>query len=259
MSHGFSLLELSIVLVIIGLLAGGVIVGQELVKQSELRTYITQTNSFKTSINTFKSKYNALPGDMRNAVRYWGAQAGGTTDGYDTTCRALGFASPATDARTCNGDGSGQIDWKEAWRGWQHLSNAGLTDGTFTGVPGSGSDDTFGTPGSNMPVAQVNRSIGFVFVWVGTITTSAAFFPGDYRHVFRLGTGNGVDQNSPFKAADVHQIETKVDDGKPGRGNIRVFIQSSRANCASTDDPATAEYQLTNQAGNCNVIEITGF
>jgi prepilin-type N-terminal cleavage/methylation domain-containing protein len=259
MNHGFSLLELSIVLVIIGLLAGGVMVGQDLVRQAELRNYTTQTAGFKTAINAFKNKYSALPGDMRNAVRYWGAQAGGNADGHDTTCRALGFTSPATDTRTCNGDGNGQIGWLEAWRAWQHLSNAGLLEGTYSGVPGSTTDSSVGTPGFNMPVSKTNSSIGFVFYWNGVISAPSSAFPGTYNHVFRLGAGNGVDQGTPLRARDVYQIEIKIDDGRPGTGILRVYTQSARGNCATTDDPATAEYQLTNMGSGCNTVEITGF
>ncbi len=69
---GFSLLELSIVLVIIGLLASGVMVGQSLVRGAELRSVMNDHNKILSATNAFRLKYNALPGDMRNATAFWG-------------------------------------------------------------------------------------------------------------------------------------------------------------------------------------------
>src|SRR5690348_1121410 len=89
MQRGFSLLELSIVLVIIGLITGGITAGRTIVRAAELRSMITDINKYKSAIYTFREKYNAVPGDMKNAVKYWGAAAGGTADGVDATCVAL--------------------------------------------------------------------------------------------------------------------------------------------------------------------------
>ena len=62
--RGFTLIELSIVLVIIGLIVGGIVVGRELIKVAELRAILAQKDKFTAAVNTFKIKYNALPGDM---------------------------------------------------------------------------------------------------------------------------------------------------------------------------------------------------
>lgn len=143
-AHGFSLVELSIVLVILGLLTGGILGGQSLIRAAELRSVTTDVNRYSTAVHSFRNKYYALPGDMPNAVRFWGAQAGSTADGTDNTCIMLDKDSPATDQRTCNGDGNGNIGWltdfsnvvnMETHRAWQHLANAGLIEGKFAGVP----------------------------------------------------------------------------------------------------------------------------
>lgn len=70
---GFTLIELSIVLVIIGLLVGGVLAGQTLIAAAQVRKEISKLNSISTAINTFRVKYDALPGDMANATTYFGA------------------------------------------------------------------------------------------------------------------------------------------------------------------------------------------
>ena len=77
-SSAFTLVELSIVLVIIGLLVGGVLSGKSLIRASELRAVASEFSYYKIAIGNFKDKYSALPGDMRNAVTYWGAAAGST-------------------------------------------------------------------------------------------------------------------------------------------------------------------------------------
>lgn len=61
---GFTLVELSIVLVIIGLVAGGVLVGRDLIAAATIRSTISQIEKYKTAVNTFRGKYGYLPGDI---------------------------------------------------------------------------------------------------------------------------------------------------------------------------------------------------
>src|ERR1700728_1709743 len=63
-NEGFTLIEMSIVLVVIGLIIGGVLVGQDLIRAAYVRAQIAQIEKFNTAVNTFYGKYQALPGDM---------------------------------------------------------------------------------------------------------------------------------------------------------------------------------------------------
>jgi prepilin-type N-terminal cleavage/methylation domain-containing protein len=63
----FTLIELSVVLVIIGLIVGGILVGQELVHQAQIRAVVSQEVQFQTATATFREKYQCLPGDCANA------------------------------------------------------------------------------------------------------------------------------------------------------------------------------------------------
>src|SRR5665213_289434 len=61
---GFTLIELSIVLVIIGLIVGGILVGQDLIKAAEVRAQISQIEKYNQAVNTFRAKFGGLPGDL---------------------------------------------------------------------------------------------------------------------------------------------------------------------------------------------------
>src|ERR1700712_5355694 len=95
-TQGFTLIELSIVLVIIGLIVGGVLVGQDLIRAAEIRATISQIEKFNTAVNTFRGKYNAIPGDMNLSTAI--------TFGFATTNRATGAATAG------QGDGNGLLD-----------------------------------------------------------------------------------------------------------------------------------------------------
>lgn len=164
---GFTLVELSIVLVIIGLIVGGVLVGQELVRISELRAVIKETDSFKTSIRTFEGKYNYLPGDIPTANRIW---------------------SDCTDfvSNLCNGDGNGYIDTGfEDIRAWQHLSLAGVLPGEHTGLVAS---PGVRVPGVNIPTSKIGG--GYILYYD---TGFWSDFPPSTRNIISSGNSGYFD------------------------------------------------------------------
>lgn len=81
MTRAFTLLELSIVLVIIGLIVGGVVAGQELIRNAELNAIGSDVNRIRTAVNNYRFKYNALPGDHDQAAAYWPSSTSGNGDG----------------------------------------------------------------------------------------------------------------------------------------------------------------------------------
>src|ERR1019366_1905112 len=140
MRAGFTLIEMAIVLVIIGLIVGGVLVGQELIYTSQVRSVMTDIQRFDVAANTFRGKYDCVPGDCANATYFFGINSGGCPG------PAVGYTSG-----TCNGDGNGQVDGYllqplggttayggishslEVFLFWQHLSLANLIPGSYTG------------------------------------------------------------------------------------------------------------------------------
>ena len=116
---GFTLIEIAIVLVIIGLLLGGILKGQELITQGRIRNVSNDFQSVTAAINLYQDRYRALPGDDAGAETRWTSAitAKGDGDGvfdgaYNTACSAT-----STD---------------ESCLFWQHLRLAGLVGGATT-------------------------------------------------------------------------------------------------------------------------------
>lgn len=239
MQRGFSLVELSVVLVILGLLTGGILAGQALIHASELRSISADITRFRTAFAAFQEKYNALPGDMTNATSYWTAAAAG----------AACITATSTGTATCDGNGSQTIGLNgvsnENFRAWQHLANAGMLEGRFSGVAGSGGAN-HAVAGENTPPGKISNSLYNVeFIGVYTAASPSAFyFDRQYGNVFRYGKGDttGWPTVGAITAPELWNIDTKMDDGMPGLGTVFTF-KSSAISCADSDDTITARYR----------------
>jgi len=165
---GFTLIELSIVLVIIGLIVGGVLVGQDLIRAAYVRAQITQIEKYNTAVNTFYGKYQALPGDMNIST----ATAFQFTIG--TGCNGS-YGQRNGDGQIEGGTSSisdlGQMSY-ETGLFWQDLSSSvagNLIEGQFTGG-GAGIgcalvSDVPGTAiGEYIPAAKIGAN-NYVYVY----------------------------------------------------------------------------------------------
>ena len=107
---GFTLIELAIVLVIIGLLLGGVLKGQELINSAKVKNMANDFKNIQIQIYSYQDKFRALPGDDK--------------------------AATINVAATADGNGNGVIEgaWNatsgEAFNFWQHIRKAGLATGS---------------------------------------------------------------------------------------------------------------------------------
>jgi len=114
--NGFTLVEIAIVLVIIGLLLGGVLKGQEMIKNGEIRGVITDISGLTTGMYAYRDRYNAIPGDDAAAITH--------------SQSATGVA---------NGDGDGVIEYSgsdvEDDQFFLQLRAANLIKGTGTSGP----------------------------------------------------------------------------------------------------------------------------
>lgn len=116
---GFTLIEIAIVLVIIGLLLGGILKGQELITQGRIRNVSNDMQSMTAAINLYQGRYLALPGDDAGAAARWGITAPTPSTGTVGDGVIAGAYNTATAA-----DESRQF--------WLHLRRAGLVGGDTT-------------------------------------------------------------------------------------------------------------------------------
>src|SRR5688500_9404749 len=123
-SQGFTLVELSIVLVIIGLLSGGVLAGKELINNAARPKVMRTADELKTAVNAFRDRYGGLPGDLENAGKFWSLHLGAT----QVLCHNNSTANPEL---TCSGDGNGNYTEFEGAFFFNQLYLAKLIQGTY--------------------------------------------------------------------------------------------------------------------------------
>jgi len=112
---GFTLVEISIVIIIIALIVAVVLAGKTIARQAQIRTIMSDINTASALVSSFRSQYGQLPGDLDKASQFW------------PDCVDIGDHS-------CDGDGNGGVSYDdyitpivtESKRAWHHLELAGL-------------------------------------------------------------------------------------------------------------------------------------
>ena len=238
---GFSLVELSIVLVILGLLVGGILSGQSLIQAAELRAVTSEFQRYATATQAFRDKYFFIPGDMNNATSFWGKSA--------TYCN--GDTGTATAAGTCNGNGDGLFtigsgggnSSSEYLQFWHQLELAGLIEGTYTGASSAGGWIS-STAGVNVPKSKLNNGAWAIEnpTW-SEMGDSITFFT-KMGNSFMFGAiVSGASPYGPLLTPqNAWNIDMKLDDGKPGYGKIVALYWNNL--CSAADDGSSANNDL---------------
>jgi prepilin-type N-terminal cleavage/methylation domain-containing protein len=219
---GFTLIELSIVLVIIGLIVGGVLVGQDLIKAAEIRATMSQVEKYNTALNTFRGKYNGMPGDLQCAVAF----SLGTpfTVGQSASCTGGMTGSAGL------GDGNGLIEGGstgatvplgETLVFWAHLSGANLVDGSYGAVgnsaitaAGATLTGTVSNPAQSIPPSRLGRSLYFL------VYASSGYNYYQLMPVTGMSPGVYTLGNTGIPGIEASTIDGKLDDGNPGTGIV---------------------------------------
>lgn len=188
--NGFTLIEIAIVLVIIGLLLGGVLKGQELINSAKVKNLATDFRNVPVFIYGYQDKFKALPGDDIAAVAHVGA--------------------PVADI----GNGNGVIDglWKPALKTdesaifWEHVRLAGLAPGSTTVSIAAGN--------TYLPTNAVGGQIGI---------TSAANSP------IATLKGSYIVCSDAIAGKFARQLDTMLDDGDTTKGSVQVITAGATA------------------------------
>jgi prepilin-type N-terminal cleavage/methylation domain-containing protein len=244
----FSLIELSIVLIIIGLLIAGITGGASLIKSSELRSIMGEARGYAVAVNSFFTQYDQYPGDASTNV------------GSSSITEALGDRDNKIEFVN---DASSPV--AEGVDAWFDLKDIGAIDLALTPlVHTNATTGSLHVPGSLVPVTDIPGSkikgAGWVFdyntanfqnvvVLTGTtaayVAAPASGTAGDATKTSTLVNGlNYIPADGPLatrnasteiiSAPDSLSIDSKIDDGKPATGNVQSVNQlSSITECSN--------------------------
>jgi prepilin-type N-terminal cleavage/methylation domain-containing protein len=188
---GFTLVEIAIVLVIIGLLLGGILKGQEMITQAKIKNIMSDFSGISAAYHGYQDRYRAIPGDDPGATARW----------------TLGIAAPASGVFG-NGVVSGAYGSTtandESRLFWLHLRSAGFVSGT----------------GQQQPFNAVTGLLG--------VQTGDAVTAGTGPTLTTGGNGfTGLiicSANLPDKIAIA--VDTQMDDGASTTGTVRAMLQT---------------------------------
>ncbi|HEU5046903.1 MAG TPA: prepilin-type N-terminal cleavage/methylation domain-containing protein [Rickettsiales bacterium] len=258
----FTLIELSIVLVIIGLIVGGILTGRDLINAAETRAQISQIDKYQVAVRTFQGKYGYLPGDIPDpfASRF-GFKARGTT--------------PAT------GDGNGVLDgvqgdnapnWVYYAQGtgenavfWVDLSQAGLIDGSFSTASSTVGPATTPITGAGLDAYFPKAKIGNgTYVYVRSGGSGGYIGSGNYDTVWYLPVGvnffgvtaltsinyqGDTASNQGIRVIQAYNIDKKIDDAIPVTGTVTIFATDWGSNVLVSGTAATCADARGNGGG----------
>lgn len=243
--QAFSLIELSIVLIIIGLLIAGVTGGASLIKNAELRKITEEARGYQTAVNSFYAKYNALPGDYNVAI---GTMTGDIVTNHTSDNLIQYYAAVTTYANTGRSENYGA---------WQQLKNDNFIPDILTTVASVDSSGGTGSgavvaasPGVNIPASK-SKGGGWVFDNIGSqnvvvlssgvpaISTGASAAIS-VTSLIVGGSSSSTTGNSQLLPTDALSIDSKVDNGVADTGKVTSITQATDNNCASGGTYTTA-------------------
>ncbi len=218
---GFTLVEIAVVLVIIGLILGGVLKGQEMISQARIKSVINDLSGISAAMYGYQDRYRALPGDDKSAASRWASATSGNGDGV---IMGMYFqAPPATD---------------ESSLFWEHLRLAGF-------IAGSGRDQPFNAHSGKIGI-QTSSGVA------ETMTTGVLGSVGPPA-VPAIKSLILCSANLPDKIAI--SVDAQLDDGVGTTGSIRAERQLGAATILTTGNGASGYVETgTNTYVVCGMI-----
>jgi prepilin-type N-terminal cleavage/methylation domain-containing protein len=236
----FSLIELAIVLIIIGLLIAGITGGAALIKSAELRAVVTEARANSVSVSAFYSLYDSLPGDS-NATVSSTANSTGNANGRIEFCNQTTLAACDTLGES---EGNGGA--------WNHLKAAGVVNLPAVTPAVTTATQTVGTtypasklkPGGWVFDYDVANAINVTMLSSPTSFASAVL-PASPNNTY-MTLANDTIAYDTLLPTDMFSIDTKNDDGNPGQGKIRAYGSTTTCKSGTT-------YVLTTTTKTCTI------
>lgn len=239
-THGFTLIELAFVLVIVSLITVVTLTGRDLVRVAQTNAVTSQIQALETAVNQFRIKYNALPGDYNRAFEHDMGPTGATV--INGNGNGLLEANINTGAVTPFG---GEIQ-----QFWVHLAGTNMYPGSFLGNSGAG------TINRDFPANELDKG-------------GIGVFHIDAVNYYAVGISDGVTFGSGLTPEEARRIDLKLDDGKPvarglivpvatgntldNPGTATVAANAGDAGCSLSVGPGSddLEYNVGNQSNEC--------
>lgn len=191
---GFTLIEIAIVLVIIGLLLGGILKGQELINSARVKNLATDFRNIPLFIYGYQDKFKTLPGDDPAVVAHLGSNA--TQASTPASSQGNGVI---------NGNWNSTTATDESVLFWQHVRLAGLAPGTTT-VPTT-------LPGDYIPT---NASGGTLGIQSGAATAATSPIQSNSAGI----GGAYIICSTGILGKFAKQLDTQMDDGNTATGSM---------------------------------------
>jgi len=226
--NGFTLIELSIVLVIIGLITGAILVGRDLINAAAIRSTVSQIEKYNSSVNTFRNKYGYLPGDI----------PADQANAYGFAVRSGLLGEGDGDGLLEDGTSGGATVCGETSVFWNDLSTANLIEGNYIGPANARASCLTTLPATTptdsiIPPAKLGNS-NHIIVFnddnnsgaVCTLCTNYNYFEiigapsGPLSTSFTNFNGIPTPVSLALTPQQAYSIDTKIDDGYPTTGRV---------------------------------------
>ena len=241
----FTLVELSIVLVIIGLIVGGVLTGSTLINQSRLIKDVKTLRTIVAATTTFREKYTAYPGNMATAYNFFGDSCGTNDSGAQGSCNGCGSGI----INYCGGvTPSGADAPFEDLTFWLHLNLSGFYQNAMTGFPDKTVRSVLGV---NVPKGSRPSAAMGVF---GVPMPLGIIPPANYLSYGKVDSVALNASGALLAPSDASYIDIKYDDGMPMQGDMLGFQgqPNTLGPCITSDTPPT--YDQTDTTFSCLMI-----
>ena len=196
-NSGFTLIELSMVLTVIGLVVAAVLSADSLINNARLKSLMAEVKEYQSSLRQFESSYGGLPGDINDASTYFS----GVSDG----------------------NGNDQIEPEtsdEAFEAISQLEAAGLISGSFTGLWGSGFVAQINNSTGNIPSSSSLEGAGIYVKCCSQTDYARDLLFNNHVSVFAISASDATRRVGVISPVDARAIDQKIDDANPDQGFV---------------------------------------